>query len=371
MRVSAIGLGMEYLDGKPYEVVDEVVSASLERGINMADLFMPGEDVRVKIGRALKGKRDKIQLQGMIGSVDLNQQYDISRDLATCKRYFENLLKALDTDYIDCGMLFFMDTQEHLDQVMQNGIYDYALKLKQDGVIRALGASSHNPLIARKMVEDGMLDCLLFSINPAFDMRPAQEDLDGMFASMEDGRLAGVDPERAALYLSCEQRGVGITVMKALGAGRLLDARQTPFKRALTVGQCIHYALSRPAVASVLLGLQSAAEVEEACNYLHLSDQEKDYSDIIEGQTGSMQGACVYCSHCQPCPVEIDIASVHRYLDIARLDLDQVPPSVRQHYLSLNAHGQDCIACGSCMERCPFGVEVIDNMAEAARVFGQ
>lgn len=370
MQVSVIGLGMEYLDGKPCEVVDEVISASLERGINIADCFMPGEDVRRKIGRALKGRRDQVILQGMIGSVDLNQQYDISRDLPTCQRYFERLLKALETDYIDCGMLFFMDSREHLDQVLHNGIYDYALKLRREGVIRAIGASSHNPLIARKMVEEGMVESLLFSINPAFDMRPAEEDLDGMFSSMEGGRLSGVDPKRAALYLACEQKGVGITVMKTLGAGRLLNPAQTPFKRALTVGQCIHYALSRPAVASVLLGLQSAREVEEACNYLSLSEQEKDYTDVIQGNTGSMRGACVYCSHCQPCPAGIDIASVHRYLDIARLEPDRVPPSIRQHYRSLSARGEDCIACGSCMERCPFDVPVIDNMAAAAEIFG-
>ena len=213
MQASIIGLGMEYLDGKPYEVVDEVISAAIDHGINMADLFMPGEAVRRNIGRALKGRRDKLQIQGMIGAVDLREQYDISRDLPTCKKYFENLMKALETDYIDCGMLFYMDSQEHLDQVIDNGIYDYALKLKKDGVIRSIGASSHNPLIARKMVEQGMLDTLLFSINPAFDMRPADENLDSMWDSISDGRLAGVDPQRAALYLACELRGVGFTVM--------------------------------------------------------------------------------------------------------------------------------------------------------------
>ena len=46
--------------------------------------------------------------------------------------------------------------------------YDYAHRLKQEGVIRHVGATSHNPLIARKMVEMGLLETLMFSINPAF-----------------------------------------------------------------------------------------------------------------------------------------------------------------------------------------------------------
>ena len=83
-----------------------------------------------------------------------------------------------------------------------------------------------------------------------------------------------------------------------------------------------------------------------------------------------MQGSCVYCNHCQPCPMTIDIAAVNKYLDIARLDSAQIPPSVRQHYTSLATTGADCIACGECENRCPFGVPVMANMEEAARLFG-
>ena len=371
IQAGIIGLGTEHLDRKPYGVAEEVIHAAHEAGINMMDLFMPGKEVRENIGRALSGIRQDFHIQGAIGSTDIREQYDISRDLDLCKRYFDDLLTALKTDYIDFGMFFFMDSQEALDAVIANGIADYARRLKEEGVIRHIGATSHNPLIARKMVEMGLLDTLMFSINPAFDMNPASATLDDMMGEMKDHRLAGVSPERAALYLLCEQKGVGLTSMKTLGAGKLLSREHTPFKAPLTVGQCIHYALSRPAVASVMIGASSAREVEEACRYLILSEADKDYGQVIQGYEGLMAGACVYCNHCQPCPAGIDIASVHRYLDIARLDQDHVPPSVRQHYASLAASGADCIQCGSCEERCPFGVEVISNMADAAAMFGR
>ena len=82
------------------------------------------------------------------------------------------------------------------------------------------------------------------------------------------------------------------------------------------------------------------------------------------------RGNCVYCSHCQPCPAGIDIAAVNKYLDIARLDADRVPPSIRSHYAGLAHGGKDCIGCGHCERRCPFGVAVIENMAAAAEIFG-
>jgi predicted aldo/keto reductase-like oxidoreductase len=66
MSASVIGLGGEHLDNKPYKTVEKVIHACLERGINIMDMFMPGEQVRLNIGKALSGKRDKMLIQGHI-----------------------------------------------------------------------------------------------------------------------------------------------------------------------------------------------------------------------------------------------------------------------------------------------------------------
>jgi predicted aldo/keto reductase-like oxidoreductase len=159
--------------------------------------------------------------------------------------------------------------------------------------------------------------------------------------------------------------------MKTLGAGKLLSPAHTPFAKPMTVGQCIHYALTRPAVVSALIGCQSRAQVEEAVGYVNLTDAEKDYAAVVGGMRTDFKGNCVYCSHCQPCPAEIDIANVNKYLDIAVLDESRVPPSIAQHYGALAHHGSDCVSCGSCEQRCPFGVPVIKNMERAAKLFGK
>jgi hypothetical protein len=335
------------------------------------DLFMPGETVRLNIGKALAGRRDKVLIQGHICSTDVNQQYDISRDLKTIKKYFEDLLRCLNTDYIDFGMLFFIDSEKNFAEVFEGDALPYALDLKKKGYIRALGASSHNPVIAKKVVETGLIDILMFSLNPAFDMASTDtyvlDYLDKDKAMDFDKQL---DPGRAALYRLCEQKGTAITVMKGLGSGKLLSPQHTPFGKPLSVTQCIHYALTRPAVASVLLGCSSEAEILEAVGYLDASAQERDYSAVIREYQGSMKGSCMYCSHCLPCPSLIDIASVHKYLDIAVLNENNIPPSVASHYRALEHHASQCSACGSCEERCPFSVPVIKNMQKAAALFG-
>ena len=369
LQAGVVGLGCEHLDGKPYAVVEETIHAALDNGINLMDLFMPGEEVRSNIGRALAGRRDRMMIQGHICSVDLNQQYDISRDPAVCRRYFETLLRCLRTDYIDFGMLFFVDSAADYSAAFESDILEYAQDLKRRGVIRAIGASSHNPVTARRIVESGVVDLLMFSINPAFDMMPPDSELEKMIGAPGE-LMTGMNPVRAELYRLCEQRGVAITVMKSLGAGKLISPEHTPFCKPLTVSQCIHYALTRPAVVSALVGCCSAAQVREAVGYLELSDAERDYAPIVGSRRNDFKGTCVYCNHCRPCPAGIDIAAVNKYLDIAKLEESTIPPSIAQHYRALEHTASQCIGCGSCEKRCPFGVPVIENMKLAARLFG-
>ena len=372
--VSVIGLGPEHLVGKPYLQVEEVVHACLEREVNIMDLFMPQEEVRRDIGRALKGRREKMIIQGHIGSTPANieNQMDISRDVGEAKKYFEDLMRLTGTDYIDIGMLFYIDSEADFTGTFEGGLAEYARQLKQKGVIRAIGFSSHNPVTARRVVETGLVDVMMFSINPAFDLFPAGQDVFAMLEGKEyKDKLVGVDPVRADLYRLCEQRGVGVTVMKAYGGGKLLAPEHSPFSGALTPGQCIHFALTRPAVASVLVGCIDAGQIDAALEYLTQTDAQRDYSAAVAEYQQGFSGGCVYCGHCQPCPAGIDVAALTKLLDIARLDRENIPPTIRQHYGALAHKAGECTACQSCEERCPFAVKVVENMWEATGLFGE
>ena len=78
----------------------------------------------------------------------------------------------------------------------------------------------------------------------------------------------------------------------------------------------------------------------------------------------------MYCGHCAPCPKGIDVASVTKFLNLARVQ-GGVPETVREHYKALAHHADECIACGACEKRCPFGVPIVQNMAEARGIFAK
>jgi predicted aldo/keto reductase-like oxidoreductase len=396
IEASIIGLGAEHLDGKDYDVIKETIDAAMEHGITMMDVFMPGSDIRRKIGRAIKGNRDKFIIQGHIGSTDINMQYDISRDLKVVKKYFESLLADLGTDYIDFGMLFFIDSEKDFDAVFHSDIIAYAKDLKKKGIIRAIGASSHNPVIAKKIVKTGVVELLMFSINPAFDMIPADVNvidcfeegcsksemneidpkqprvsiIDATLSYFDKNKMLSIDPKRQELYRTCDQLDISITVMKALGSGKLISKDHTPFPKPLTIGQCIHYALTRPSVASVLVGCQNRKEIEEAVSYVTAAPEDLDYTETIRSMNESFKGSCLYCNHCLPCPAGIDIAAVTKYLDIAEKDNNAVTRGAGLHYRELSAYGSDCTQCGNCESKCPFSVPIMKNMERAAELFG-
>ena len=172
-------------------------------------------------------------------------------------------------------MIHYVDSEREWEQIQHSEYLDYIMELKNSGAIRHIGISSHNPKVAIQAAESGYVEMILFSINPAFDMLPASEDADIMFAEEYAAGLKGIDADRAKLYRVCEQNDVGITVMKAFAGGRLFDAKRSPFGVSLTPVQCIHYALTRPAVSTILCGYDTREQVDQALAYEGASDDGK------------------------------------------------------------------------------------------------
>ena len=95
----------------------------------------------------------------------------------------------------------------------------------------------------------------------------------------------------------------------------------------------------------------------------------RESSVIASAPLHSYAGQCTYCGHCKPCPVNIDIAMVNKFYDLA-VQQQVVPESVKAHYEALGTTASACIGCRSCESRCPFGVEVSERMKKTAELFG-
>ena len=372
LRVSEVALGCEGLMKKNLEEVKAFMDYAYASGINFIDLYSPNPEARTNLGYALKETRQNWVLEAHLCAVWKNGQYLRTRKIKDVKEGFEDLLVRLQTDYIDVGMIHYVDAMKDFHEVFDGEIIEYMKGLKAAGKIHFIGMSSHNPLVAMEAVKTGLIDVLLFSINPCYDMLPASENVNDLWDDKKyEHPLHNIDPDRQALYELCLKENVAITVMKAFGGGDLLDASLSPFGVALTPSQCIHYCLTRPAVASVMSGAHTIEEIQQSVAYCSADEQMKDYAPVLANiPKHSFAGNCVYCGHCAPCVKGIDVASVNKFLDLC-IAQNEVPETVREHYEALEHHASECIACGSCMRNCPFQVDIISKMKKAVEIFGK
>ena len=372
LTVSEIGFGGEWLERHSYEDSVELIRYAESKGINILDCWMADPKSRNIIGDAIKGNREKWFIQGHIGSAWKDEQYHRTREIEYVRPAFEDLLERLQTNYIDLGMIHYVDSEEEWEQIQSSEYLQYVFELKKNGMIKHIGMSSHNPKVALKAAQSGYVEMILFSINPAFDMLPANENiLDDMFADTYDEKLNGIDPDRAIFYKACVENNVGLTVMMGFAGGRLFDKDRSPFGVAMTPVQCIHYALTRPAVAAIMCGYDTKEQIDQAVDYETATEEDKDYASIIaNAPLHSYQGQCTYCGHCKPCPMNIDIAMVSKFYDLATMQ-QTAPESIISHYALLEHHASECIGCRSCEARCPFGVKISERMQKAAEVFGK
>ena len=353
-KISVIGMGSAVIGAQPEKEIIAAVRGAYDRGVNIFDMAGGHAAIFEAYGKALKGVRDKVNLQVHFGADYTSGEYGWTTELEKVKAGVKWQLEKLQTDYIDFGFIHCLDEEKDLTDYQMNGVLDYVLQMKEKGVVRHIGLSSHTPSLVNRVLDMGIIDIVMFSINPVYDYGKG----DYGYGSSDD---------RQALYRRCQKEGVAISVMKPFCGGSLLDAARSPFGAALTKNQCIQYALDKPGVVTVLPGFGSRAEMEQVMSYFAASAAERDYSAISAYAPADAVAKCVYCRHCHPCPLGLDIALINKYYDLARLG-DNL---ARGHYLTLERTASECVQCGHCSGRCPFHVDQMARMREIAEYFGK
>lgn len=128
--------------------------------------------------------------------------------------------------------------------------------------------------------------------------------------------------------------------------------------------------MTRPGVASVMIGCRTDAEIQAAVDWCDATKEERDYASLMKSMDRfTWQGHCMYCGHCAPCAAGIDIAAVNKYYNLTVAE-GFVPETVREHYKLLSHHASECIGCGKCEKNCPFGVDIREHMKMARECFG-
>ncbi|UCC65427.1 MAG: aldo/keto reductase [Anaerolineae bacterium] len=332
LEVSPIGLGTEHIEQSD-EVRGDVLRTAVEAGVNYVDLLYVEPEYWADFGPVLRPYRNKLVLAAHWGS---GPRFDLDY----CQRTFDNILSCVGNDYVEVAMMTMVDEEDRWDGWLHESL-ERLRRYQEQGRVGYVGGSAHDTSMAVKAVKSGLLDVLMFPVNI----------------------VGHSDEKNDELYQACADGGVGLVAMKPYHGGTLLSVGGQP--SGITPAQCLAYVLSLP-VSTAVPGPRNGKELRATLHFLEATEGEKDFRPVVANLYDYLQGQCVYCHHCLPCPEEIQIGWLIWIVDYAR---HGVTDDLRGWYASHAAKASDCTACGVCLERCPFDVDIVARMREAVEIF--
>ena len=359
LKASIIGIGTEHMRGQLREMVVPTLRAAVERGVNYFDIIFAMPDYLDHMREGFQGLRDRLLLAAHLGSTDRDGQYYKTRTARRCESSFFDVLRRLETEYVDLLWLHNFNAPSDWDRAARSGYLDLACRLRHEGKARFLGISGHYHGIMETAIDSGLVDLIMLPVNIFNHAMPGRGDLLDL----------------------CARKRIGVVAMKPFGGGRLLNNRgklrvpkyqtggetyQARVPGGITPVQCLSYVLAQPGVTLALPGVKNEHELAAALHTLDAGEAERDFGGLLADFGRYVEGECTYCNHCLPCPVVIDIGQVNRLLDMAQSGLTA---SLRQAYAALPVKASACTECGACTKRCPFGVDVVPRMHQAVELF--
>ena len=361
IKISEIGLGMEYLNNQTRETVVSVIQEAIKHGVNYFDIIFTFNEYLDNISAAFKDNRNQVILTGHLGSCEKNGKYKKSRSVKECRITFMEMLSLLKMDCVDIIIVHFVNAKEYDKIMKKRGIYDLALSLQTEGKGKFIGLSTHDVSVGIKAAKSGKFDIIMFPVNIANHSLPGRNEF----------------------LRTCNENDVGVVAMKPFAGGKLMQKNRTvtiakyqtggisvkkKIFRLITPVQCLNYTLSRIGILTAIPGVKNQKELKQTLDYVNASREDKDFSKLIEDFKEYVYGECCYCNHCLPCPSDIDIGQTIRTFDTSLntvVDFGEIS-SKKNKIVEI---ALSCTECGACLERCPFGVEVVSIMKTITEIF--
>jgi aryl-alcohol dehydrogenase-like predicted oxidoreductase len=265
LNVSEIGFGCMSLPPDEKAAIP-VLHKAIGLGINYldtADIYNDGINEQI-IGKAIKGKRDKLIVASKAGNV---RRADGGLDWNPTKKHIleciEKSLKRLNTDFIDLYQLHGGTINDNIDETIE--AFEM---LKQQGKIRYYGISSIRPNVIREYIKRSSIVSVMTQYS-LLDRRPEEETLEALHennigvlvrGSVAQGLLINKPAKPYLGYNADEIAKMAECVQKISGNGS--SATQTAIK----------YVLQNEAVTSVIVGMRTAEHVAEAADTLNVPD---------------------------------------------------------------------------------------------------
>lgn len=319
MAVSRLGFGGIPIQRLSEEGAVAVVKRCLDLGVTFLDTGNGYTTSEERIGKAIRGRRDGLAIATK----------SMARTRDGLEKHVKESLRRLGVDYIDLYQLHGVSDFDTLDAVLAPGGLLSVLDAARDaGLVRHIGITSHQIDVARKAVETGLFETVMFPFNFI-----ATEALDGLLPA-------------------CRARDVGFIDMKPM-AGGMVDNASIAFK----------YLRRFPGIVTIP-GIERIREIEEIAAIFdgpaEMTRAEIEEMERIRDDLGAR--FCHRCDYCQPCNAKVPISMLLAAKTFHKRNTEH--EFFAGYLASVMAKGGECVDCGECEERCPYHLPIREMIKE-------
>jgi len=339
----------------------QLVCEALEAGLNYVDSAYP-----YVAGTAPNILKEAFARTTKRFGVTSKVMYGDDKTADDARRRFEFHVGAMGLERAEFFVCWTIASYEIFTKIMRKGgIYDGALKLKDEGLIDHICFSTHAlPDDNVKIIQSGAFEAMTIS----HSMLNAAQNQHVLDAALE--------------------HNVEVVAMNPLGGGIIA---QNPdffsFARAneaeSTVAAALRFVKAHPAVKIILSGISSELELDENLRVFTETDPEPGEKRLIrvKNDLREVKGFCTGCDYCAGCPQGIPVSELmknrNKMLFGGGLSYNRSDPELIKNINLFYTHrhlnsgewfpetpDNPCIKCGDCEEKCTQKLKIIDAIAD-------
>lgn len=325
LQISEMGIGGIPIQRADVNAAKVLLGAAADMSVNFLDSARAYSVSEAYLGEALEGIRERFIIATKSGAKtkeDMQRDVDIS-------------LKNFRTDHIELYQ-FHNPNPAGLQQIMApGGALEALLEAMKAGKIGHIGVTLHSKELFQQVLEYDWVESVMFPYNI-------------------------VETQAEELIAACDEKDIGFICMKPMAGGALDDADVA--MRFLAQNE--HISVVIPGMAAIEELRQNVAAYSDKSP---LTDAEQAKIHQLRNELGN--NFCRRCNYCAPCTAGISIYSV--FLFEGYLTRYNLVDWANGRYNAMEKTASDCIGCGICETRCPYGLPIRDMMQKAVKIFGK
>lgn len=259
----------------------------------------------------------------------------------------EEQLNSLKLDYLDFYGWHGINNEERLKAAVKpGGPVEVLHRLREEGLIRHIGFSTHGPL---DIIQEA-LNTDLFSFVNLHYYYFFQRNLAAV-------RLAG-------------EKDIGVFIISPNEKGGML------WKPSKKVEETCHpltaiefngrFCLSHPEITTLSMGIHEPEHFSQNLSILNGEDYtaNRAVQERMDAPLSKITNLCTLCAECFPCPEEINIPEVLRFRNLLQAYEMEDYGKFRYNMFEGEGHwfpgnfASKCTECGDCLPRCPEKLEI-------------